>query len=649
MAVERVYVHRRFRLDRGVLHSVAMLVAFISAPAYSNQTSDNQSDMAIASCQHLLETGAPSWTPLSSDLTDTALPNSLGGITREAYQNLRGQQGTKISGTLADGEEITWTTIEVDETVQAVLISTAHESLPRAMWQFNDQCQPTQHRQLIYNEEMQATELRVFNTDDGTLSISEPLNPPVPRRTELRDTNQPRVRVAMVDSGVNYTLPEINNRLARDPDGDLIGFDFWDNDALPFDSHFGQSAFHVIRHGTGTASLLLKESPYAELVAYRYPRPDMTRMTALIQHAAANRVRIIGLPLGGNKADQWEAFANEARQHPDMLFIASAGNNGRNIDENPVYPAALDLPNLLVVTSADDFVVPAERVNWGRTHVDYFLPAEQQKILNFFGQEAIASGSSYAVPRAMGMAVRWLIENPSWGAKELIAEFARRFSDGMSSRYVGGGYIADPLADDNMSVELIGVQTLTREKPLSDDPEEHVFKLPLSVFVLHDGWTNEQISQSLLQAEELLSQCKIAFNSVTITALAVPDYLRDLETGSARTLTGALQNDSEFKPIKVFYARDTLMARPTDGASFGDGNTRRRPWLKDSVWLMENIEDPGIALAHELFHVLANNGGHSRMANNLMQSRTSPDNIKLLESQCTAAIDNAKNNRLLFD
>ncbi len=604
---------------------------------------DGDTNAAIASCQTISKTSLPNWHSQNANVL------LAGSVQSKPYKNPRGQSGKRLQGSLQDGTQIVWTSIQSGDDLVAMQITTSKDERPRNFWQLNGDCEPSQQRRIVYNDEQQATQLHIIDHATGEVVKREQLNPQVPPAPQLTDDDTNRVRVAMVDAGVNYTLPTINNRLARNDDGELIGYDFWENDKQPFDAHFSSSAFHIVRHGTATASLLLAEAPNVELVPYRYPRPDMTRMSALVEHAAANDVRIVGIPLGGNRPDQWRAFEAAAKQHPDILFIASAGNNGRNIDQQPVYPAALDLPNLLVVTSADDFVVPAERVNWGRTHVDYMLPAEQLNTSNFRGEKVSVSGSSYAVPRALAMAARWLQQNPTWRAPELISEFARRYADGSSARYVGGGYIADPLASDELKLELIGVQTLARDKPLLDEKQLRSFKLPLSVFVLHDAWSTEQVNSSILEAEAILNQCQIAFNSVTISKISVPEYLQDLATGPSRTLLSALQNDSEFKPIKVFFARDTHMLRPTDGAAFGRGNTRRRPWLQDSVWLMENIEDAGIALAHELFHVLSNSGEHNRIENNLMQARTSPENTQIQSTQCEAAITQAKNNLLLFD
>ena len=103
---------------------------------------------------------------------------------------------------------------------------------------------------------------------------------------------------------MNYLLPEIASRLVRDENGALVGFDFWDLDARPFDSNPARSAFHPQRHGTRTASLLLEEAPVAALVPYRYPRHHMSRMPELIEHAAAAGVRIMNISMGSRRRSE---------------------------------------------------------------------------------------------------------------------------------------------------------------------------------------------------------------------------------------------------------------------------------------------------------------------------------------------------------
>jgi hypothetical protein len=128
-------------------------------------------------------------------------------------------------------------------------------------------------------------------------------------------------------------------------------------------------------------------------------------------------------------------------------------------------------------------------------------------------------------------------------------------------------------------------------------------------------------------------------------AISGDDYLRDLSTGTARTLLDAVGTAK----LTVVFARDTRMQAQYLGEAFGLGNTRMRPWLANSVWLMLDVEDAGIALGHELYHVIANSGAHVEGAANLMQARTRPESLVLTAEQCRIARINGVDNQLLQD
>lgn len=459
-------------------------------------------------------------------------------------------------------------------------------------------------------------------------------NPPVPMLSS-KVLAGPPIRVGMVDSGVNYLLPFIQQALARTSDGQLVGYDYWDMDDRPFDIHPFESGI-VQRHGTQTASLLIKEAPFVRLVPYRYPRPDMQRMEQLLEHAADHEVRIVGLALGGNRKEDWVHFESAAKKHPQILFIASAGNNGRNIDKEPVYPASLTLANLLVVTSADDFVRPARGVNWGRGSVDYMVPAEMQTVIRFDGTEAQVSGSSYAVPRIAALAARLLKQNPGLDAQGLMMKIRSKFANGAVPRQIGQGYIHDPLfdADASISVESVLLWEASAGSMQAVDRVRDFLSFPLDVFVLDERWSEESVQTVLSEAHTILSQCDIAFDNVDIKFLKVEDYLKDLETGRSKTLMDAIGRSGPNRKSTVFFTRDTRMNEPFDAEAFGQGNTRSRPWLTGTVWLTWALRDRGIALAHELVHILVNSGQHSALAGNLMLARTTGDNRKLQDAQC---------------
>jgi hypothetical protein len=514
-------------------------------------------------------------------------------------------------------------------------------------------------RQIHYNQQGQA--LKIDTLDSALLPVGEPdwLNPAlefVDRAVKSlkHRSGATALRVGMVDSGVNYRLGEINQRLARDRKGKLIGYDFWEMDDLPYDSHPVDSGFFVQRHGTRSASLLLREAAGIELVPYRYPRPDMSRMHALVEHANEHQVSILGMPLGSNRVEDWTSFARAARQHPQMLFIVSAGNNGRDIDTLPVFPAALDLENMLVVTSADDFVQPAERTNWGRISVDFMVPAERRSALDYSGTETRVSGSSYAVSRVVALAAKLKIEHRDWLGVDIIDALRQRYGNNSPDVFdwVNGGYIADPLA--NSMVNSMANSKAPISISLIDDfdpglvTDNFGFHLSLDLLQLDPQWGTTRMRQALQQTYQILAQCDIGPENVAAFAVQADDYLLDLATGSARSL---LEATAARQPLRrhpvVVFARDTHMQAAYLGEAFGLSNTRRRPWLANSVWLMNDVDDAGIALAHELFHVLTNSGTHVEGRPNLMQPYTRPESTELTAAQCQQAKSFGEANSLL--
>jgi len=484
-------------------------------------------------------------------------------------------------------------------------------------------CRVTLARAAIYPDSGPAERILHLDAEFKPTSGVDLLNPPVPAGTDPGG-----VRVALVDSGINYLLPEIARHLAREPDGRIAGYDFWENDERPFDQHPVPSLFLPQHHGTRTGSLLAREAPRASLLPYRYPRPDMQRMQALLEHAATHRARVAALPLGGNRREEWEAFAASARRHSEMLFVVSAGNNGRDIDATPVYPASMDIPNMIVVTSAGDDTRPAEGSNWGAKTVDLLVPAENQVATDFDGSTQRVSGSSYAVSRVAAMAARLAADAPDADGIQLrAAVLARAQRLPQLDRYVSTGYIADPLAAPGDIQRKPAIQLAPR-------PSGGDYGMALQIgWFRGSGWNETDIRSMVSTAAAILSQCKITLGPVELHELVATDRLMDFDSHTSHTVVtlAGLQRPA------LFLVRDTQRTEAFEGEAFGLGNTRERPWLRNTVWLIADTRDRGIALAHELFHVVSNSGTHSESDGNLMSTRTQTGATHLDPEQCRSA------------
>ncbi|MEQ9172761.1 MAG: S8 family serine peptidase [Rhodospirillales bacterium] len=307
-------------------------------------------------------------------------------------------------------------------------------------------CRVTEGRRLIYGTDGQAETLEILSPDLAAVVLREPLNPPVPAGPT---PPQGAVRVAVIDTGVNYTLPLFQGRLARDGDGALLGYDFWDMDARPFDIDAARSPFFPLHHGTAVTSIILREAPEAAILPYRYPRPDMTRFGDLVAQADTAGAVIVNMAMGSNAEADWQAFAQAAKARPHMLFIVSAGNDGRDLDKTPVFPASLGLENILTVTSADAGGRLARGSNWGASRVDVMVPGEQVAVTDHRGAAGKASGSSFAVPRVTALAARLLAKHPDWRGPELKAAILKRARKpfGGDAPLLRHGWIPDPTDD----------------------------------------------------------------------------------------------------------------------------------------------------------------------------------------------------------
>ncbi len=282
-------------------------------------------------------------------------------------------------------------------------------------------CAVRDARRLTYDAEGRAETIEVLDPAFAPTGVTEPLNPPVPEGVDAVG-----VTVALIDSGVNYLLPMIAARLARDADGAALGFDYWDLDDRPFDANPARSPFFPQRHGTRVASVILSEAPNVRLIPYRYPRHTPARWADLIADAAAKGARVVNLAMGSNRADDWHGFVAAVKANEHVLFVVSAGNNGRDIDRRPVYPAAFNLDNMIVVTSADGFGAPAPGSNWGKRTVDLAVPGERIPVIDFSGTPTTASGASFAAPRVTALAARLAAAHPDWRAAELKSAIIAR-------------------------------------------------------------------------------------------------------------------------------------------------------------------------------------------------------------------------------
>ena len=147
-------------------------------------------------------------------------------------------------------------------------------------------CKLVEARRLQRDTTGAVTAVEILESDLATVRNTEPVT--AGARACRR---QCPVRLAHVDTGVNYLLPDVRERLASDASGRLLGYDFWDDDDRPFDIDPRRNIFLPLHHGTTVFSVLARESGDEPIAVYRFPAPDMCRFADLVSHMAALGVR----------------------------------------------------------------------------------------------------------------------------------------------------------------------------------------------------------------------------------------------------------------------------------------------------------------------------------------------------------------------
>jgi len=118
---------------------------------------------------------------------------------------------------------------------------------------------------------------------------------------------------------------------------------------------------------------------------------------------------------------QAEAEAVDALGAAGILLVASAGNGHGDHRMAPVYPAALERPNLIAVGALDRQDRPATWSAEGAFTVDLFAPGEGLYTTDVDGRYSTVSGTSFAAPLVTGTLALLRAADPGADAARLRA------------------------------------------------------------------------------------------------------------------------------------------------------------------------------------------------------------------------------------
>jgi len=250
-----------------------------------------------------------------------------------------------------------------------------------------------------------------FALCETALAQATRVKPPVPAGVDPGGT-----AIALIATGIDYTHPEIKDRLARDGEGVVIGFDLIDNDNRPY-AATSLPENHDGAVDTLLARRILSTYRHARLVPVRVDPKDKVMLARALAFTATTPARIVAVPLWGESRETWEFFQQAADQVPDHLLILPAGDADAIARGQPQFPAALNLKGALIVAAVNETMERGTLARPGAPRIDALILGRGGSW--FPGLVPTAADATEAVALAAGLAACAQHGKPQLGAREL--------------------------------------------------------------------------------------------------------------------------------------------------------------------------------------------------------------------------------------
>jgi subtilisin family serine protease/subtilisin-like proprotein convertase family protein len=249
-------------------------------------------------------------------------------------------------------------------------------------------------------------------------------------------TGSSNVIVALIDTGIDYTNPDLAADIWNNPStaGDGIGNDYHGANFTSLTTTTG-NVMDDNGHGTHVAGIIGAVGNngigiagvdwHVQLMALKFLDASGSGYTSgavrAIDYAIAHHANIINASWGGGGFDQALSDAIGRAQHAGIIFVAAAGNNHANNDTTSFYPADYSYDNVVTVAASTSSDQPARFTDYGPRSVDLYAPGVGIWSTVLHDQYASYSGTSMAAPFVTGALALLKSEHPDWNYHQLIA------------------------------------------------------------------------------------------------------------------------------------------------------------------------------------------------------------------------------------
>ncbi len=262
----------------------------------------------------------------------------------------------------------------------------------------------------------------------------------------------PNVVVGVVDEGIDIAHEDLQANIWTNPkqgggsipgiSGDVHGYDFINNSGtIPAENHathvagtigaVGNNGVGVVGVNWNVRLMSLRfidqttnnGSTSDAIRAYNYAKQMRDLYVSSAGTSGAN-IRALNASYGGGGFSQAEQDALTALGQSGILFVAAAGNDGRNTDAAPNYPSGYNLTNMISVAATTQPDGLASFSNFGTKSVLMGAPGVGILSTTPANTYSVFNGTSMATPHVTGAAALVCAANPNVSVNQLHALLA---------------------------------------------------------------------------------------------------------------------------------------------------------------------------------------------------------------------------------
>jgi len=236
-------------------------------------------------------------------------------------------------------------------------------------------------------------------------------------------TGSADVIVAVIDTGITYSHEDLMRNLWTGPNGE---HGYTASGGSVFiggqDDHFhGTHVAGIIagvgNNGVGVAGVLWQ----AKLLSLKFIGASGSGSTAdaiacidkmVDLKLAGHNIRVCNNSWGGGEESQALTDAFNLAEQAGIISICAAGNDGRNTDADPFFPASSAVDSMISVLASDVDDTKAPFSNYGQVSTDVLAPGVRILSCGITGNYIALSGTSMAAPHVAGVCAALFSLNP---------------------------------------------------------------------------------------------------------------------------------------------------------------------------------------------------------------------------------------------